>query len=151
MYKPGSVPSRKREVLIIYLAQLSPIGSHQRPTHFANLGEQPNVFAAKPIWPCNPQGLPCDRCHHRPGELLPHLFTLTSEEAVYFLWHWLLDNQTSWMPKLPVRKCGALCCPDFPPGSDQDRTPAIRRPAISAKLLDLKEKRMKMDLSTREF
>ncbi len=27
------------------------------------------------------------RCHHRSGELLPHLFTLTAQAAVWFLWH----------------------------------------------------------------
>ena len=30
-----------------------------------------------PIWPCSGWGLPCLRCHHRSGALLPHLFTLT--------------------------------------------------------------------------
>ena len=30
------------------------------------------------IWSCSGWGLPCHRCHHRRGALLPHLFTLTS-------------------------------------------------------------------------
>jgi hypothetical protein len=30
-----------------------------------------------PIWPCFARGLPCPRCCHRGGGLLPHLFTLT--------------------------------------------------------------------------
>ena len=29
-----------------------------------------------PIWPCSTRGLPCPRCCHRGGGLLPHLFTL---------------------------------------------------------------------------
>ena len=29
------------------------------------------------IWPCSRWGLPSLRCHHRSGELLPRLFTLT--------------------------------------------------------------------------
>ena len=31
-----------------------------------------------PISSCFEWGLPCDRCHHRPGELLPRRFTLTA-------------------------------------------------------------------------
>ena len=49
-----------------------------------------------------------------PGELLPHLFTLTmiftGIMAVVFC-H-LKPQSHLW---LPVRKCDALCCPDFPP------------------------------------
>ncbi len=30
-----------------------------------------------PIWPCSTRGLPCLRCRHRSGGLLPHRFTLT--------------------------------------------------------------------------
>ncbi len=33
---------------------------------------------AFPIRPCFRRGLPCHRCCHRRGELLPHRFTLTS-------------------------------------------------------------------------
>ena len=45
-------------------------------------------------------------------ELLPHIFTLTPRQAQsgYFLWHWLFAVAGN----LPVRKYGALCCPDFP-------------------------------------
>ena len=32
-----------------------------------------------PIWSCTSRGLPCPRCCHRGGGLLPHLFTLTGE------------------------------------------------------------------------
>src|SRR5580700_5460983 len=31
------------------------------------------------IWSCCRWGLPCQRCHHRRGALLPHHFTLTEE------------------------------------------------------------------------
>jgi hypothetical protein len=53
-----------------------------------------------PIWSCSKWGLPCHRCCHRRGALLPHHFTLTrplnfasgiatrlNGRAVYFLWH----------------------------------------------------------------
>ena len=60
-----------------------------------------------PIWPCSTRGLPCPRCCHRGGGLLPHLFTLALRSrpveddpkvlpaarhrgpapAVCFLWH----------------------------------------------------------------
>ena len=48
-------------------------------------------------------------CRHPMRELLPHVFTLTSCEAVVFC-------GTCCCPcgHLPVRKYGALCCPDFP-------------------------------------
>jgi hypothetical protein len=42
-------------------------------------------------------------------ELLPHVFTLTSYEAVIFC-----GTFCSSCKPLPVRKHGALCCPDFP-------------------------------------
>jgi hypothetical protein len=32
-----------------------------------------------PIWSCTTRGLPCPRCCHRGGGLLPHLFTLTDD------------------------------------------------------------------------
>ncbi len=44
-----------------------------------------------PIWPCSRWGLPCRRCCHRRGALLPHRFTLASAvsgaSAVCFLLH----------------------------------------------------------------
>jgi len=33
--------------------------------------------ARSPIWSCSRRGLPCHRCYHRRGALLPHHFTLT--------------------------------------------------------------------------
>ena len=34
------------------------------------------AIPSPPIWPCSGWGLPCDLCHHRPGALLPHHFTI---------------------------------------------------------------------------
>ncbi len=36
------------------------------------------------IWSCSGWGLPSLRCHHRSGELLPRLFTLTPHPALNF-------------------------------------------------------------------
>lgn len=56
-----------------------------------------------------------------PGRLLPYLFTLTYEPKLdaggYFLSRFLHSR-----PRLPVKKYGALCCPDFPQA-------ALRKPA----------------------
>jgi len=83
----------------------------------SSLPEGPNELGelSPPIWPCTTRGLPCPRCCHRGGGLLPHRFTLTEcshlpqsacagclralwrfsfrrpprriAPAVYFLWH----------------------------------------------------------------
>ena len=50
---------------------------------------------------------------HNKRRLLPHGFTLTltiNVRAVYFLLHFLFSINRD----LPVKKYGALCCPDFP-------------------------------------
>ena len=44
-----------------------------------------------------------------PGELLPHLFTLTGRVRRLFSVTLLYPHG-----QLPVKKYGALCCPDFP-------------------------------------
>ena len=36
-----------------------------------------------PIWSCSGWGLPCHRCYHRRGALLPHHFTLTGRSRRY--------------------------------------------------------------------
>jgi len=46
-----------------------------------------NRLCVAPIWYCSRRGLPCHCCYQQRGALLPHPFTLTSEEAVCFLWH----------------------------------------------------------------
>ncbi len=46
------------------------------------------------------------------GELLPHLLTLTPEEAVIFFFA-PMPSQTS-----VFQQCGTLSCPDFPPQAE---------------------------------
>ncbi len=100
----------------------------QRPTR-----EQCGPHHGSPIWPCSGWGLPCHRCYHRRGALLPHLFTLTrpltpvqprsryqgttgvSGRAVYFLWHFPWTHVPQALPGtlpcgartfLPATSCG---------------------------------------------
>src|SRR5664279_3266075 len=58
-------------------------------------------------------------------ELLPRVFTLTpprTRGGGNFLWH-CLSLRLLYPESLPVRKYGALCCPDFPPRQRRgDRT-----------------------------
>ena len=52
----------------------------------------------------------------RPGELLPHLFTLTGRVRRLFSVTLLYPHG-----QLPVKKYGALCCPDVPPVLKDER------------------------------
>ncbi len=78
----------------------------------------PKTWTSSPFGPCGPASsylvlqpirFTPPKCHHPMRELLPRVFTLTSVEAVIFC-------GTCCYPKghLPVRKYGALRCPDFP-------------------------------------
>ena len=62
-------------------------------------------------------------CRHPTRELLPHVFTLTSREAVIFC-------GTCCYPfgHLPVRKYGALRCPDFPRAGFPDPRQSLSSP-----------------------
>jgi hypothetical protein len=64
-------------------------GSHSSRAHVAMRLERPTRGPARatrcgpktacpPIWSCSEWGLPCRRCCHRRGALLPHHFTLTA-------------------------------------------------------------------------
>ena len=92
--KPSSVPAQPsvyvprrdflpsgRPAAAIHLALPLPAGSSGQPGDRAGL-------PWSPIRPCSGWGLPGLRCHHRSGELLPHLFTLipTCRDGM-FLWH----------------------------------------------------------------
>src|SRR5690606_7066693 len=64
----------------------------------------------------------CNIGHPIPGGLLLHLFTLTRQASGIFSVA-LAVTVPSPVRTLPVRKYGALCCPDFPlsPYWDSDR------------------------------
>ena len=64
------------------------------------------------IWPCTGWGLPCPRCHHRGGELLPRHFTL--------ILPYRKDGVVSvalsvGLPRPAVSGHPAQWCSDFPP------------------------------------
>lgn len=73
-------------VVIILLGPMSPSASSDATRRLGR--DHPQRL---PIWSCFGWGLPCDRRYRRPGELLPHPFTLAARpfdgEAVCFLWH----------------------------------------------------------------
>jgi len=57
----------------MYLGPTLPSASSDLPGSRAR-----RATSSFPIWSCSRRGLPCDRCHQQPGELLPHHFTLTA-------------------------------------------------------------------------
>jgi hypothetical protein len=73
--KPSSVPASVAgaQVVIIPLGPALPQASSDTPGGFGRA-----ALERLPIRSCSGWGLPRDRCHHRPGELLPHRFTLTA-------------------------------------------------------------------------
>ncbi len=75
--------AKGREQLIsrvLYSAKCR-VGGHLSGTGVAPCLMRPTRGSASSLipsaWPCSGWGLPCDRCHHLPGRLLPYLFTLT--------------------------------------------------------------------------
>src|SRR5271169_348098 len=67
-----------------------------------------------PIWSCSRWGLPCRRCCHRRGALLPHHFTLTG--AAFAALRRYLSVALSVGSRPPgVTWHRALWSPDFPP------------------------------------
>ena len=98
-HKPGSVvgshPSRAGVTARLKQPTREPRGPRER----------------SPIWPCSGWGLPCRRCCHRRGALLPHPFTLTIPKN-----GGLLSAALSVGSRRPgVTWHPALWSPDFPP------------------------------------
>lgn len=100
--------SRVLSWIIIHLNRKSPSGLKQ-PTR-----KRRGPRHSFPIWSCSGWGLPCHRCCHRRGALLPHHFTLTDppEADLGGLFSVALSVGSrppgvTWHP--------ALRSPDFPP------------------------------------
>ncbi len=75
----------------------------------------PPAWAGNPQTPVymvfQPMGRTASRVTTGTGELLPHLFTLIPAQRPERLFSVTLPYPLGY---LPVRKHGALCCPDFP-------------------------------------
>jgi len=86
-YKPGSVRVITRDG---HFSRSAVAHALEQPTRSVVIGTgRPSL----PIWPCSHWGLPCHRCYHLRGELLPHRFTLACIPslvplAVCFLLHY---------------------------------------------------------------
>ena len=110
--KPGSVLCL-REVFVIYLGHKSPYASSNLPPGIGRaILHAPVYMILQPI-----------RCTativtNATGKLLPHLFTLIPPLARRLFSVTLLCSRE----QLPVRKYGALCCPDFPPYQNDKAT-----------------------------
>ena len=112
----GSRPvSRVLSRAAIHLGRASPRASSDLP------GSSAGHACRSPIRSCSGRGLPCHRCRHRRGALLPHLFTLTRAwRAVCFLWHFPWARAPQALP-------GALPC------GARTFLPAARRGAAAAR------------------
>jgi hypothetical protein len=73
---PVLVLVAEQRAAIIHLARESPRASSDATRRLGR-----TALKCLPISSCSEWGLPCDRCYHRPGELLPHHFTLTARLA----------------------------------------------------------------------
>ena len=106
----------------------STCGPHARPHH-------EDEAACSPIWSCSGRGLPCHRCCHRRGALLPHRFTLaapfTGGLAVYFLLHFpwarapqALPGALPWEPGLSSTLARSDCLADSGADSSPSWSPS---------------------------
>ena len=113
-YKPDSVPDCRG--LIIYLVPLLPPGSFDLPVLlvFQSMGEQPTFIKKNKTYLIF-QPVRFAKLLLSPTSTVSSYLTLSPLPqrigAVCFLLHLLSPTRQG----LPVRKYGALCCPDFPP------------------------------------
>jgi len=126
-HKPSSVLASVagERVVAIHLGPTSPWVSSDVTR---KLGRA--ALKRSPIPPCSRWGLPCGRRYRRPGELLPHPFTLTarpeSGAAVYSLLHFPRGHPHQALPG--ILPCGART---FLPPPPKGR-PATTRAAPTA-------------------
>ena len=132
--KPGSVEGNHSSGIAVAASLKRPTRKHARITLRCDLA-MPRDF---PIWPCSRWGLPCRRCCHRRGALLPHRFTLTGARCR------ALRRFTfccTFRGLAPPRRYLAPCprSPDFPPHFA--RNAAIARPTPGAGTIDTAQSR----------
>jgi len=150
-YKPGSVLSPGRESLchLSRPAVTRPARQQPTPRHRASNPRQSSVYTV-----LQPARRTAGTCRHVRGGLLPRLFTLTARRRRSF-------SVTLLSPRedLPVRKRGALRCPDFPPPPPVENIGSILRrkqrqslPAVRCKGNQSRPKRrISGDESPRKF
>lgn len=97
-------------VVVIPLGRASPRASSDSP---GSIGRA--VLKRSPIRSCSGWGLPCDRCYHRPGELLPRRFTLAATPPDGGGGGLLSVALSSGSPPPAVGWHPALWSSDFPP------------------------------------
>ncbi len=80
--KPGSVPRPKARDG--HSSRPSLAAGLWRPTRTSRARDGPTPLRGRdiPIRSCSRRGLPCRRCHHRRGGLLPHPFTLALRRSL---------------------------------------------------------------------
>jgi hypothetical protein len=103
--KPGSV-LYLHKAFVIYLEQMSPFASSNLPPDIGRATLHASVYVI--LQPIRRTAL---NVATQTGELLPHLFTLTPKKSKRLFSVTLLCSHKQF----PVRKYGALRCPDFPP------------------------------------
>jgi hypothetical protein len=103
-----------KHVLVIDLGEQSPTRSICLPS---DLGEQPSSIGLRGI--STREVYQASEVASTAGGLLPHLFTLTTLLDRCLVAVSLSAALAVRLPLrvlcLPVKKRGALCCPDFPP------------------------------------
>jgi hypothetical protein len=127
----GSRPvSRVLSRTAIHLGRMSPCASSDLPGDPARAARAARG-CVPPIWSCSGWGLPCRRCCHRRGALLPHHFTLTfrcpaitgKRRGGIFSVALSVGSRppgVTWHP--------ALWSPDFPPRPQRDGATARPTP-----------------------
>ena len=100
-------------MFVIYLQQQSLTASSNLPPDIGRAALRASVYMV--LQPIRRTALFVAK---QTGELLPHLFTLISAKRQRRLF-----SVTLLCPheQLPVKKYGALCCPDFPPFTRNER------------------------------
>lgn len=148
--KPGPVPDKSG---LHHLSGM-PLTEHlDRPTRRLGAGRSSTLPLAehvgRPIWSFSPWGLPCRSARTERGGLLLHppkraMSACEGGHHPFTLACRLLDiggllsvalsvARPSPAEPLPVRKHGALCCPDFPPTLLQRVSDgAVRRMSMNA-------------------
>jgi hypothetical protein len=131
-YKPDSVPTQ-RLAPVIYLVLVSPPKSidlpilHRYEQHRSAFKQKQDLFDLSTHEVCH-----APEITFAAGGLLPHLFTLTPLAVTSGGGIFSVALSVSRLREiLPVRKHGALCCPDFPPSFSEARQGSLYTPKLA--------------------